>query len=485
MGCSPTDSSKGTVLVDAIHGDIHLTSREVKVLNTASFQRLRHIKQLQMSQMTYPNATHTRFAHSLGALAIMKKTLHIAEENNGIKLPEDLHENLRLAALLHDIGHYPYSHLMERLDNVKLTEDQLANGTQKRILLDTTPYPHHETLGRLIITNQTDIIEAVGGEAKAKDIAEILNPLKSESSKWGKLIHSSLDLDRLDYLLRDSHAVGVPYGQIDINYLLNAMIISPKQELGFSEKALPAVEHLLLARFFMHRTVYYHKTTYGIEEACRQLLRRLRDRTQGGAPYHIPVDGQKVEELIQSPRLSAFTDAFVDNIVRQAVSDEDATIQALARSIQTRRPPRMLNEVCVCEEGQQQYHAGRTFLSNCKGKLQELANSSGIPVGQFLLCKLDPLTIGEHPKKFTANQTRSLDAEQLDELSRDEDERDIKVFLDGETEPTSLLDVPHSIIGTLAKYPFRIFRLYVVYDGDNDADVIGKLRDTVKDWHKD
>lgn len=111
------------IVVDSIHGDIHLKTCELEVIDTASFQRLRHLKQLAMSQMAYPNATHTRFAHSLGALAIMARIIEIANTTGQIKLTGKQQENLRLAALLHDVGHYPYSHLMERIDNVKLIEE--------------------------------------------------------------------------------------------------------------------------------------------------------------------------------------------------------------------------------------------------------------------------------------------------------------------------------------------------------------------------
>lgn len=99
------------IVVDSIHGDIRLTAREVQVIDSASFQRLRQLKQLAMAQLVYPNATHTRFAHSLGTLGIMIKVLEVAQRNK-LKLKASERENLRLAALLHDIGHYPYSHLM-------------------------------------------------------------------------------------------------------------------------------------------------------------------------------------------------------------------------------------------------------------------------------------------------------------------------------------------------------------------------------------
>ena len=157
MFSSKTDRS-GKIIVDSIHRDIHLSDREVQVIDTASFQRLRQLKQLQMGHVTYPNATHTRFAHSLGALGIMSRIITVAEKT--LRLTKIDQENLRLASLLHDIGHYPYSHLMESFHKVILTEEFIAPVRRRDISF--TPYPGHVQLGRVIITSQKDVLNAIG-----------------------------------------------------------------------------------------------------------------------------------------------------------------------------------------------------------------------------------------------------------------------------------------------------------------------------------
>ena len=128
-----------------------------------------------------------------------------------------------------------------------------------------------------------------------------------------RLIHSSLDMDRLDYLLRDARACGTPYGEIDLEYLLSNIRVSPKGMIGIETKAAAAAEHFLLARFFMHRTVYFHKTTFALEEACRQLLRRCRNAQKHG----VPLDGDAIKVLVKSRDLLGFTDSFVDRIVQR------------------------------------------------------------------------------------------------------------------------------------------------------------------------
>ena len=480
MVSSQRDGS-GKLVVDSIHGDIPLTDREVQVIDTASFQRLRKLKQLAMSQMAYPNATHTRFAHSLGALAIMERITKIAKASGQIKLSRKQEEDLRLAALLHDIGHYPYSHLMERIDKVKLIKEQVEGATvAEKTLLDRSgePYPEHDLVGTYIVTEQSDLIKALGGKRRAKAIANLFGPKRPTESKkslqLSKLVHSSLDMDRLDYLLRDSKATGVPYGQIDINYLLNNLKVSPSGMLGISEKAIPAAEQFLLARFFMHRTVYYHKTTFGMEEVCRQLLRRLR--AQG--KYEIPKDGKDVKELVTSKALGTFTDAYVDRIIQEAVNDENQVVRALASSIQRRRPPQRLKEVNILRSSQERngHHAGTTFKINCKHNLHKLANDFHIHLEQFLLCETPSLRLEKRGPLVAAEEAMRTNWKEEEEL--------IKVFVADESEPKSLVDIPYSLLSKCAGLFFQSFRLYVVYEGEDKDDVISQLRKRVKDWDK-
>ena len=331
-------SDKRRFITDSIHGDTHLTEEEWKVIDTPTFQRLRQIKQLQMAHLVYPNATHTRFAHCLGTLAIMNRILQL--ENVSVK--EEEKRILRLSALLHDIGHYPYSHLIERLDRIVLTEEFVVPTT-----ITTPAYPSHTRVGEIIITSQQDIINAIGGKETAKQVVRALS--------LHRLITGGVDLDRMDYLLRDANATGVPYGKIDLNYLLNHLCVGKDGTICILEKALSAAEHFLLARFYMHRAVYYHKTICGFEECCRHLLRRLRDTGQ----YGIPPDGKSIEEIVKSSELFGFTDSFLDGVVNKAVthkgSDEkDGVIRSLARCVHSRMPPKLLKEVAFWDHGQYQ-----------------------------------------------------------------------------------------------------------------------------------
>lgn len=469
MACS---ASRNRLVVDSIHGDIHLTSHEWGVVNTASFQRLRRIKQLGMGHFTYPNATHTRFAHSLGVLGIMGRVLDAAKDY-GLRPGPKMSENLRLAALLHDIGHYPYSHAMETLESVKLTEEIIASPMGKKELNAATPsYPKHEQLGALIVNSQEDLIEAIGGEARCRAVADLFTRSKAADEQLSKLIHSSLDMDRLDYLLRDSRAAGVPYGSIDVPYLLNNVVVSKSGVVGVSKKALPAAEQFLLARYFMYRAVYYHKTTVALDEACRQLLRRARDQNK----FHVPRDGAEVKEIVKNPgRLAQFTDAFVDRIVQEALSDPDEDIRCLAHAIAFRRPPKLLKEVAALAKRTSPTHSGAVFKLNCRHQLADLAQAVGLPTSRFLLWEAKPFEFEERGPELTAAEVKEM-------MSKEDGQEEgaIKVFLDeGDTDPPSIMDIDHSIMRLCADRVFCLVRLYVICE---DVTLVESLRERVKDW---
>jgi uncharacterized protein len=479
MGSSPPNKF-AKIIVDSVHGDIHLTEREVRVIDTASFQRLRRLKQLALAQMVYPNATHSRFAHSIGALGIMSRILGVAEQHD-IKIDDQNAELLRLAALLHDIGHYPYSHLMEKIDRVVLTEERVNQKTGPQAI-DTSKseYPSHEEVGQWIVTNQPDLIEAIGGPDIARKVADLFARTQAADPQLSKLIHSSVDIDRMDYLPRDSLAAGVPYGSIDINYLLNNLKINSDMILGFSKKALPAIEHFLLARFFMHRVVYYHKAIFGLEEACRQLLRRLK--IEKPDYYGIPTGEQDVRVRVSSDQLYSFTDTFVDHIIDKAVLDKNPLVQCLAKCIQNRRPPALLKEVTIFEP-KSTHHAGKTFLIHCENRLVDLASKHHLHLGQFLLCSTPPLRIGYLPTTITPHEAMNLRDAAKEKMVFDEEEKEIRLFEpDLNRDPIALSSIEHSVVTKMASSAFSIYRLYVVLSPSNPLNIFKALRSEVQDW---
>lgn len=460
----PDSAGHNKIIVDSVHGAVRLRELEWEVIGTQAFQRLRRIKQLGMGHLTYPNATHTRFSHCLGVFHVMSRILDTAE-HNGVDISKEDKKALRLSALLHDVGHYPYSHLLEAVDSVVLTEEMI--GKSNRINASSESYPKHTEVGRIITTQQNDL-SAVLGPDLAKRVSDMFCGEETENPQLTKLISSSFDMDRLDYLLRDSAATGVPYGQIDLNYLLNNLQVSQQGFVGISHKALPAVEHMLFARLFMHRAVYYHKTTYGFEQACAQLLRRLRDEGAEG----VPSDGAEVRDIVSSEKLFVFDDASVDRVIQQASDNKNPVIQALARTILTRRAPKLLHEVISIHPADDKNHNGTSFQKSCKYELESLAETAGIPVGQFLFCQTKSIRLEARSHKMSMEK-----ADQVDEQS----EETTYIFKPNQEEPSAIVDVASSL---LHKYDevMTICRLYVVPETPLDSVTEKKLKDEVRGW---
>lgn len=222
-----------TTIKDPIHGYIELTKQEQSILDSVALQRLRNIKQLGNTSIVYPSATHTRFSHTLGVLATAEKYAQ------SLDLKEDYREELRLAALFHDTGHGPYSHLAEEATG--LDHEEYSCRTVENVHF-TPPF------------NKDRIKKIIKGELEI-----------------GQVIHGDVDADRLDYLQRDAHFTGVDHGQIDSETIIqNAEIDS--RRLVYNEKAQPALENLLVAREHMTQSVYHHHTARIADKMIEQAM---------------------------------------------------------------------------------------------------------------------------------------------------------------------------------------------------------------------
>lgn len=216
------------VIKDAVHGNIRLSDAELRVVDTPEMQRLRGIKQMAVAYLVYPGANHTRFEHSLGTMHI---TGQICEN---LSLPERETKTLRMAALLHDVGHTAFSHETE---GILIREKQGG----------------HERRGASTIMNG-EIGEVL--EEEGYDVKEICHTIESDR---GGVIDFDLGSDRMDYLLRDSHYTGVAYGVIDSDRLVHTIRMR-RRKAAVDWSGIEAAESLLIARFLMFSSVYYHHT---------------------------------------------------------------------------------------------------------------------------------------------------------------------------------------------------------------------------------
>ncbi|HWL39949.1 MAG TPA: HD domain-containing protein [Gemmatimonadaceae bacterium] len=245
------------ILRDPVWNNIRVDELTLALLDTDVFQRLRYVRQLGWTYLVYPGATHTRFEHALGTHHLSRRALALLSESEQSKVIDEQEQAIvRSAALLHDVGHYPFSHALEEIGAL-----------------------HHEEVARPLITEGTVaslLTDALG--ATAPDRVFDLIAGRSMSPLQG-LISGSLDLDKIEYLKRDAFMCGVPYGEIDVDRLTNALVLvddpqTGRASIGVREKALSALESLLFAKYQMYRNVYWH---HAVRSATAMYKRLVED----------------------------------------------------------------------------------------------------------------------------------------------------------------------------------------------------------------
>jgi HD superfamily phosphohydrolase len=269
------------IIRDPLWDTIRLDATAVRIVDTPEFQRLRYIRQLGFTHLVYPGATHTRFDHALGVYHLSVMALRHLRDRGGA--PPEVWEGEELipyAALLHDIGHYPFSHALEELE--------------------TEPAPsHHEDVAHRFFaaTPLRDALAPLG--LGAPDRLHELIRGQSDIPLRG-LVSGSLDLDKMEYLKRDARFCGVPYGEVDVSRLLQGLEIlrdpaSGRWEVGVHEKAIASLESLLFAKYQMFRNVYWH---HAVRAATALYKRIVEEAVRAGLVAPDELVGPTDEELL-------------------------------------------------------------------------------------------------------------------------------------------------------------------------------------------
>ncbi|MEN6565307.1 MAG: HD domain-containing protein [Veillonellales bacterium] len=480
-------------IYDNVHGFVKITKDEKKIINSIYFQRLREIKQLSFSYYVFPGAVHTRFSHSIGVLSVMTKILERLKETNPEYIRASEEKKLRMAALLHDIGHYPYSHMIEHVykdDVIRLQvehdddiQDISGETNVKKASAKTDEIlkteGHHEKLGAYIIqhTNFTGGITQILREGhfsknEIRDIALIIQG-KSPTTWYNQVIHSDLDADRIDYLLRDGTATGAKYGTFDFDYLIKHCRLVPKDQgegyyFAIQSSAVFTIEHFLLARYFWYAQIVYERTTLIFDRMGRDFFSWL---IQNGLAYNY-ID---VVKCVSDPyKFFKFNDNYLWEKVFEIIDKKDEKsynslpkfneYYELAKMLLERKPLtrkeipvvktlKYSELFCTAEEVCANDRSCKNF-ERCPKAFEEKFHSVVDQVKKECDKSREELVwVKEEFNKcniFKLPGTRD----------KEEVERDLIHILEKNGKTTTLMDQPHSIIPLLGKYELLIPRIY-------------------------
>jgi HD superfamily phosphohydrolase len=281
---------------DPLHGAITLHSSDpveallIQLIDTPAFQRLRRIRQLGPASLTFHGAESSRFTHSLGVMAIARRAFDQLQRRYPVLEPH--RSTVLCAALLHDIGHGPYSHTAEEIFGL-----------------------NHEHWTRQIIHRVPEIRQRLDhyDPSLVEAIDQVYTHQHPLPLVW-QLVSSQLDCDRVDYLLRDSYFTGASYGQLDLDRILMALEFEPSSgRLVVAHKGLAAIEHYLVVRHFMYAQVYNHPKNSAVTWVLEQAFSRARDRWHAG---QLEAD-DTMEAWLQAPHRPLDLDTYLaaDDVV--------------------------------------------------------------------------------------------------------------------------------------------------------------------------
>lgn len=302
------DEQPSSTIRDSLYDLIPLGPREEKLIGTPSFLRLQQVKQLGFVYRVWPGATHTRFEHSLGCYHLTVRALRalLARGSDGglQGVSKSSIQTLTVAALLHDIGHYPFSHTIEELG---------------------PPIVNHEQVGRVIIEQSeiATILEQDYGLSPER-VADFIDPPKSkllhpDDALLQHLLSGALDVDKLDYLPRDARACNVPYGGVDVSRLIASLRVHPnvlgQRRMVVTQKGISPLHSLLHARQEMFDNIYWHHTSRAMQV---MLVRAVHDALTADvlkAEQLVGLDDSSLLVLLRQPQMPGSTRSLADDLV--------------------------------------------------------------------------------------------------------------------------------------------------------------------------
>ena len=451
-------------IADSVHGTIGLSETETDLISTRAFQRLRNVKQLGLADLVFPGADYSRLSHCIGVCHVTGRILDTIKASSKKELSEYDHQRYRLAGLLHDVGHLPFSHAFE-----KAVQDYYGNRQAASVIVDdNAPTPvkgtqdqtssdglGHEAIGRLLLDNDDQIIKILQKQGiSPSDVHSIFT--RDKQQEFANLISSDLDADRIDYLLRTAKHTGLPYGTIDIDYIISQMRLDNESRICLTPKALRTAEHFLLGRYFDYQQVSFHKTVAAFEMVLRDIVVELLSRRM------IDCSRIGIESRVQSGLWSEFDEAFVLTKIRklrEKHGNENEVLQAKINSLLRRSPPKLIGGIEYWEDRNKKDEEEELFrvVRRIRQSKEELAAKFDIDSELWFVWDNGgmPLT------KFGPSLPMQDPSDYEDKLAQ-------AVRIKDGVNSKPIFEVPTSLMGELWDKSLHSARLYVILPEEND-----------------
>jgi HD superfamily phosphohydrolase len=464
---------------DSVHGTIGLSHVEVEVVSSPIFQRLHNVKQLGLAYLVYPSLNYSRFSHSLGACHVMGRLLDAISRNGKVSISRPERQLYRLAALLHDIGHYPFSHAMEHsIDDFYKERDYLRSTTSNKADAagsdphsSNPPAFDHELLGRQILQHDPALQVILGQHSISSDTVKSV--LSGESPEYiTSLVSSDLDCDRLDYLLRTAHHSRLPYGGVDIDYIINQMSLDSERRLALANKALRAADHLLVSRYFDYLQVAFNKAVVALEWALADVIRAMLDRGI------MDCSADTMLERVMSGEWCLMDDNYMHGafatLRRSLGSDEvDMLLAAKLDAILRRIPPKLVvASERIADRNQKAMH--NTFAQQLRDKIPSWSDEFRIPAPLWHVWSRS-LQLTKIGSKVPASVL--VGSQGTDEL---EASQAVYVLNSSGTTSRMIMEYDRSLMKHLAEFAYYGIRLYVCLTPDMEPDARGRIERRVR-----
>ena len=437
---------------DPVHGTIGLRDIEVDLINTPAFQRLRNVKQLGLAYYVFPGADYSRFAHSVGVCHVTGKILDALERVTKDILSSREIQIYRIAALLHDLGHYPYSHATEEAILNHYSESLIKPRTslRGRVSSGVVRVFKHDRVSKEVLLKDSSVKKVLRDYSiEPEEISSIF--LRENPPRFSNLISSDLDADRIDYLLRTAHHTGLPYGSVDIDYILSQICLDRKNRICVSAKALRAADHFLLCRYFDYQQVTYHKSVVGFELVLKDVISALLKANL------IDCSAPNISKQIESGSWSEFDDAFMLSQIRKlSAKTKDQNVKAMALAILNRQPPKLVAETELFQIRDGTHRDFLTRLQAVREKKASWANKFHLDEKLWYVwnTSMDLTKIGSSLPISAIEGDSSSSREKLEQAVRilDKNKRTSK----------PIMEVPHSLMKVLSNYACYTIRVYVL-----------------------